>query len=144
INTQADVIALAFSLDAEWLVAGQTEGYKVFLFHAPFDSPPLSLPVNQWGLEIAFSPDKRWPVAPSHDDAVVMDLNKADPTSDPIFLRGHKDAIRDMAFSPDGTWLATGSADHIVRLWNAADRFSGPRVFAGHEGPISALAFSHD
>jgi WD40 repeat protein len=100
--------------------------------------------VDQWVTNVTFSPDKRWLVVPDHYDAFVLDLSKADPTSEPMILRGHKDFIGDMAFSPDGMWLATGSTDHIVRLWNAADRFSGPRVLAGHEGPIFALAFSHD
>ena len=136
---------VAFSPDSNWLVAGATESYQALLFHAPFDGPPLSFHVDQWIEKVTFSPDKRWLVVPDHDDAMVMDLNKANPTSDPIFLRGHKDAVTDLGFSPDGTWLATGSAaDHVVRLWNAADHFSGPRVLAGHEGSISALAFSHD
>jgi WD40 repeat protein len=135
---------VAFSPDSNWLVAGATESYQALLFHAPFDGPPLSFHVDQWITNVTFSPDKRWLVVPDHYDAFVLDLSKADPTSEPMILRGQKDFIRDMAFSPDGTWLATGSTDHIVRLWNAADRFSGPHVFAGHEGPISGLAFSHD
>lgn len=81
---------------------------------------------------------------PNHYDAFVMDLNKTDPTSEPLVLRGHKDAIADLAFSPDGSWLATASADHSVQLWNAADRFSGPTLLRGHEGPVSSLAFSGD
>jgi WD40 repeat protein len=135
---------VAFSPDSGWLVAGATESYQVLLFHAPFDGPPLLLHVNQWVDNLAFSPDKRWLVVPSHYDGLVLDLNKADPTSEPIILRGHKDAIAEMAFSPDGMWFATGSRDKTVQLWNAADRFSGPNILRGHEGPISTLDFSRD
>ena len=140
-NRDVDIIKVAFSPDGHWLVAGATETYQVLLFHTPFDSPPLSFHVNQWVGTLAFSPDKHWLVVPDHYDAVVVDLNKANPISEPIILRGHKDAIADMAFSPDGLWFATGSADHSVQLWNVPDRFSGPTVLRGHEGPISSLAF---
>jgi WD40 repeat protein len=32
-------------------------------------------------------------------------------------LRGHRDVVYDVAFSPDGEWIATGSLDYTVRIW---------------------------
>ena len=36
-------------------------------------------------------------------------------------LRGDTAAVVDVAFNPDGTWIATASQDHDVRIWNAAN-----------------------
>ena len=32
-------------------------------------------------------------------------------------LKGHSDSAWDVAFSPDGLWLATSSLDRTVKLW---------------------------
>jgi WD40 repeat protein len=93
---------------------------------------------------MAFSPDGRWLATPSQYAARLWDLNKPDPSSEPLILPGHEAAIADLAFSPDGKWFATGSADFTVQLWKVADRFTAPAVLHGHEGPISGLAFSHE
>ena len=41
-------------------------------------------------------------------------------------LNGHRDAVRSVAFSPDGTTIASGSDDRSVRVWDAAT--GGPRI----------------
>ncbi len=56
---------------------------------------------------------------------------------------GEQNDVRDCAFSPDGTLIASVGADHIVKLW---DRASGKliSVYAGHENIIQSCAFSPD
>lgn len=58
-------------------------------------------------------------------------------------LFGHKGAVTSVAFSPDGKWLASGSKDDSVRLWDAA---SGRQqsVRLGHKAQVEEVAFSHD
>jgi hypothetical protein len=48
-----------------------------------------------------------------------------------------------MAFTPDGKFLATGTHDEIVRLWDLATG-KQLRAFVGHQAPVGAVAFSPD
>jgi hypothetical protein len=56
-------------------------------------------------------------------------------------LQGHADTIHAAAFSPDGTKVATGSADKSAIVW---DLISGKPLIAlkGHGGSVHAVKFS--
>jgi len=57
-------------------------------------------------------------------------------------LKGHAQSVTSVAWSPDGTRLATGSLDKTVMTWDA----KGQQVFTfqGHTSPVSGLAWSLD
>ncbi|MFD4531689.1 cytochrome D1 domain-containing protein [Kitasatospora sp. NPDC058397] len=56
---------------------------------------------------------------------------------------GHTGAVTAVAYAPDGRTLATGSADHTVKLWDTTTH----RLLAtltGHTGIVNTVAFSPD
>jgi WD40 repeat protein len=58
-------------------------------------------------------------------------------------LQGHSGWFRTVAFSPDGTRLASGSGDATVRLWSPT---TGAllQTLQGHSGWVFTVAFSPD
>jgi WD40 repeat protein len=60
-----------------------------------------------------------------------------------VTLTGHIDAVREIAFSPDGARLATASFDGSVKVWDAS---SGRelRTFSGHNASVFGVVFSPD
>ncbi|MCC9607864.1 hypothetical protein LOC68_02955 [Blastopirellula sp. JC732] len=58
-------------------------------------------------------------------------------------LRGHRDAIYSVAFSPNSQWLATGSYDKDAILWDL-QAGSPLKTLAGHNDAIYDLAFRND
>jgi len=58
-------------------------------------------------------------------------------------LVGHKDAVSSLAFSPDGKYLASGSFDNSICLWDAG---SGKllRTLTGLNQKVSSVRFSPD
>ncbi|EKF39662.1 hypothetical protein MOQ_000111 [Trypanosoma cruzi marinkellei] len=58
-------------------------------------------------------------------------------------LTGHQGAVFHIQFSPDGTLIASCSADKSVKLWNAADgKFI--TTFRGHVAPVYHVSWSLD
>jgi WD40 repeat protein len=59
-----------------------------------------------------------------------------------VTLIGHAGAVTSLAFSPDKTRLASGSADKTVRLWTVANAAAEPLVLEGHTATVGAVVFS--
>lgn len=58
-------------------------------------------------------------------------------------LEGHYDEVWDVAFSPDGEILASGSDDSTVRLWRSSDG-AFLRELKGHTDLVYSVIFSPD
>ena len=60
-------------------------------------------------------------------------------------LKGHKDRVMDLAYSPDGTLLASagGDGDPVVKIWDAVTG-DELRALHGHEYLVSQVTFSPD
>jgi WD40 repeat protein/tRNA A-37 threonylcarbamoyl transferase component Bud32 len=56
----------------------------------------------------------------------------------------HKEEITSLAFSPDGTWLASAGVGREIKLWDPSRQAPMRLLQGGHKGTIKSLAFSHD
>ncbi|MCX6153982.1 MAG: VWA domain-containing protein [Candidatus Kapabacteria bacterium] len=71
-------------------------------------------------------------------------LKKREQSDDSVrLLESHKKAVLAVAFSPDGKYIATGSVDRSVMIWN---RIKGGVVASmmGHNGNVNTVTFSPD
>ena len=66
-----------------------------------------------------------------------------DPDGAVRTLAGHEGGSLCVAFSGDGSLLASGGRDKAVRIWRTADGTEAA-TFEGHDGPVRAVAFSPD
>jgi WD40 repeat protein len=123
------VTALAFDASGALAATGCLEG-RIRLFDARAGWQPLhTLPVHgsAFGVNsLQFSPASvaRGPLlacGSSSRSVKLWDVRDAREARLLHTLRGHRDAVRAVAFSPDGALLATGSDDATVNLWRVAD-----------------------
>ncbi|CAE6495374.1 unnamed protein product [Rhizoctonia solani] len=100
---------------------------------------------------IKFTPDGRHLISGSRDSTLrVWDVDRRETIFGPFQeqpfgindIAVSSDAVSSLAFSPDGSLIASGSHDKTLRLWNAPSGIPMDVPPITHSGAISCIAFS--
>ncbi len=100
---------------------------------------PIVIPAPS-SLCICFTPDERYLALGSNNDIMLFDTSSKTIAKT---LAGHREAVRQIAFSEDGQWLASVSDDRQLKIWNVASGQPSISVTA-HSAPVTALCYSSD
>ncbi|MBX6313969.1 MAG: WD40 repeat domain-containing protein [Isosphaeraceae bacterium] len=149
--------AIAFSPDGTMLATASGDHRSVTLWEAATGRERMCLPEHRGPVwSVAFAPDGAMLAAASGVVPAIAERMGDDPLGEiklwdltgprpreQAALIGHDYGIVALAFSPDGTTLASGGFDRAVKLWGVA---AGQEwaTLNGHEGWVAAVAFSPD
>jgi len=140
----AQVMDAAWSPDSKTLAvgggnAGRNGGIELWnpgerrLVHA--DNPFRDLVYA-----VAFAPDGKRLVAAGAEGLIrIIDLAGGQTLGT---LTGHSGPVLCLAWSSDGNWIASGSADRSIRIWEASGKFV--RSLNNHAGAVQAVIFAPD
>jgi WD40 repeat protein len=121
----------------DWMAAGDCEGL-VLLWDLSRREIRQSIPHGATAL--AFHPGgRRLAIAGRRELTCVLDVATGEIRTE---LVGHDDRVNCVTYSPGGRWIATGSDDRSIRLWDAET--GEERGVAELDTQIRALAFTPD
>ncbi len=139
-------VAGGFGTDGVWLFDVYTGELRPLLLSTNPDAPTQII-------SLAFGPDARLVLGDSEGNVRVWDTAQRTGLLEVTFLQGHQSDTGAVAFSPDGTQIASvGSVANTLQpversnaiiVWNV-ESISQTAVLSGHTARVNALAYSPD
>ena len=141
--------SVCFSPDSKWLVTGHGKG-KTILWHTKTGQQVIRSTVNQDIRNLIngvnFSPDSQHVVCGTcYENALYM-YGVDGTIKQEIFLTPQSswvDFEHPLCFSPNGRFLARGSQDGSIHLWDGQD-LTPLQKLIGHRAPTYALSWHPD
>ena len=138
------ISALAVSqlstLNAQPFLASACFGHVV-VWDATTFTARKEFPYGNALLALTWSPDGRWLVAGCHDNAVHLWIPAEDVE---LQMSGYETKLKELSFSSDSRWLATGGGRDAC-IWDCAG--AGPEgrepMLLPHQARVCALAFQN-
>ena len=131
---------IAFSADGQFVAAAFVDE-NTRVWSVPEEREVFKIPYS--GRSLAFSLDSRylviggslWDLTQSSEQGQLL-------TEDKVHALPHEDTIFDVAFSPDGRYVATGSQDGTARVWSVSNGEELARLT--HTSNVYEVRFSPD
>ncbi len=149
-HSHSSITDLTFSPDGKWLAStggrfsrSSDNTVKLWDVESRNPKPVRTLHRYSYGATgVRFSPDGRQ-LFSSGSERIIRTWDVATGSEAAVPLEGSTGSVGHLATSPDGLWLASGSGDGTVSVWNVASRKLEMRL-VGNNAPVLSVAFSPD